>query len=390
MDKGVFIQAGNVVCGLGFGSAAVAKALYTDDAPPLVHLPLADGRALAACAVDLPADALTRAGGAVETRNNRLAALTFNGLPHDAKALIAATPAERIGVVIGTSTAGISEGGAGLSVFQRNGKWPRGFELAMQELGDPAAFLADLIGASGPAYAISTACTSGAKALISATRMIKQGLCDVVLCGGVDTLCDMTMNGFGVLEALSPNRCQPFSANRSGIHIGEGAALFVVSAQPAAIRVAGWGESSDAHHISAPDPQARGARLAMQAALTASGLCARDIGYVNLHGTATRQNDVMEADAVSQVFGDAAPCSSTKPLTGHTLGAAGAIEAALLAMALEQGRAPRNRNDGAADPEIARINLLAEDADIAGRYGISCNYAFGGNNTALVLENCNG
>jgi len=247
-------------------------------------------------------------------------------------------------------------------------------------------FLANLLGARGPAYVISTACTSGAKAIISGARLIQQGLCDTVVCGGVDTLCELTLNGFGVLEALARGRCNPFSRNRSGIHIGEAAALFVLSATPAHIRIAGWGESSDAHHISAPDPDGHGARLAMAGALRMAGKAPEDIGYITLHGTATQQNDQMEAAAVFGIFGNSVACSSTKPLTGHTLGAAGAVEAAIVAVSLQQGRVPRHLNDGESDPAVAEINLLKADTDLRGRFAMSCNYAFGGNNTALILE----
>ena len=386
MTREIFIQGESVVCGLGIGAEQVAAALFSDDVPELRCMSLTDGRQVPVCAVELAPSDLVRASGIAETRNNRLAQLALDLLPATAGETIAATSPDRLGVVIGTCTSGISEGGAALARFLEDGRWPAGFDLSLQELGDPALFIADRIGARGPTYVISTACTSGTKALISAARLIQAGLCDTVVCGGVDTLCDMTLNGFGVLEALSRQRCNPFSRNRSGIHIGEGAALFVLSSDPALVRVAGWGESSDAHHISAPDPEGRGAKLAMNAALHRAGRAPGDIGYVNLHGTATQQNDRMEAGAVFDVMGDAVACSSTKPLTGHALGAAGAIEAAILALTMKLGRMPRNLNDGDADPEIAAINLLRTDAAFRGRVAMSCNYAFGGNNTALILE----
>lgn len=388
MANDVYIQASAVICGLGADPAAVETALFAAEAPRLGRMELADGRYMPVSAVELPHSVNLRANGMPETRNNRLAQTAYDHLSPEAHRLIADTPPARLGVVIGTSTAGVDEGGDAFKERRLIGQWPDGFDLSAQELGDPALYLAALTGATGPTYAISTACTSGAKAIIAAARLITQGVCDVVLCGGVDTLCDMTLNGFGVLEALSPHRCNPFSVNRSGIHIGEAGALFVLSAAPSDMRVAGWGESSDAHHISAPDPAGAGAVMAMEGALRMTGLTPEDIGYINLHGTATRQNDRMEAHAVSSVFGALTPCSSTKPLTGHTLGAAGAVEAAFLSMALRRRRAPRNRNDGAPDPELPAINLLRVDGEIGSRYGMSCNYAFGGNNTALILEHC--
>ncbi len=256
-----------------------------------------------------------------------------------------------------------------------------------QGLGDVAAHVAARTGARGPSYAISTACTSGAKALASAARLIQAGLCDVALAGGIDALCDLTLNGFAVLDSLSDAVCNPFSANRHGINIGEGGALFVLSAEPSAIRLAGWGESADAYHISAPDPEGAGAETAMRRALARAECDASNIGYLNLHGTATKLNDLMEARAVCEVFGLDLPCSSTKPLTGHMLGAAGACEAAFALMALENARLPAHVWDGARDPELPAIRLVdggGEDRAIS--RAMSCSYAFGGNNIALILE----
>ncbi|WP_417514719.1 beta-ketoacyl-ACP synthase [Minwuia sp.] len=386
MTTDVFIQGDSVVCGLGVGSEQVADALFADALPDLDVARLIDGRTVPISSVDLNAHELMRESGIPESRNNRLAKIALDCLPHRAKDIVSATVPDRLGIVIGTSTSGIGDAGDAMTRFVKDGRWPSNFELSMQELGDPALFIARQVGAQGPTYAVSTACTSSAKAIISAARMIKQGLCDTVICGGVDTVCDMTLNGFGVLEALSQERCKPFSRNRSGIHIGEGGALFVLTAQPSAVRVSGWGESSDAHHISAPDPEGHGARIAMSSALQMAGRTPDEIGYINLHGTATVQNDLMEAGAVHGLFGDTTPCSSTKPLTGHTLGAAGAIEAAFVAHAIKRRRLPRNRNDGENDPGLANIQLLESDADFAGAAAMSCNYAFGGNNTALVLE----
>ena len=239
----------------------------------------------------------------------------------------------------------------------------------------------------GPAYGISTACSSGAKALASAARLIQAGLCDVAVAGGIDALCPLTLNGFAALESLSEKVCNPFSVNRRGINLGEGGALFVLSSKPSPIRLAGWGESADAHHISAPDPEGKGAEAAMRQALMRAACEAGDIGYVNLHGTATKLNDLMEARAISRVFGSEVPCSSTKPMTGHMLGAAGACEAAFTLMALEAGRLPAHVWDGEWDQELPPIRLVARSGEASDvRRAMSCSYAFGGNNIALVLE----
>jgi 3-oxoacyl-[acyl-carrier-protein] synthase-1 len=294
---------------------------------------------------------------------------------------------ERIAVVVGTSTSGVGEGGEAFRAKMADGHWPRNYRFATQELGDTAAHVARRSGAAGPVYGISTACTSGAKALASAARLIQAGLCDGAIAGGIDALCDLTLAGFASLESLSDTVCNPFSANRRGINLGEGGTLFVLSAQPSAIRLAGWGESADAYHMSAPDPEGNGAQAAMRQALSRAGCEASDIGYLNLHGTATKLNDAMEARAVSRVFGAEMPCSSTKPMTGHMLGAAGACEAAFALMALEAGRMPAHLGDGESDAELPLIRLVAGQGEAARlRRVMSCSYAFGGNNIALVLE----
>ena len=293
----------------------------------------------------------------------------------------------RIAVVIGTSSCGLAEGGAAFASHASSGIWPENFRFPMQEFGDVADHIARRIGATGPVFGISTACTSGAKALASAARLLEAGLCDVALAGGFDALCDLTLNGFSALESLDDGVCNPFSVNRRGINIGEGGALFVLSAEPSPLRLSGWGESADAHHISAPDPEGKGAEAAMRLALEQAGCAAGDIDYINLHGTGTKLNDQMEAGAVFRVFGGDVPCSSTKPMTGHMLGAAGACEAAFAVMALEAGRLPAHLWDGARDPGMAPIRLVSQHGeDRRLRRAMSCSYAFGGNNIALVLE----
>ena len=269
-------------------------------------------------------------------------------------------------------------------------RWPADFHYAQQEIGAPARFLARESGASGPAWTISTACSGGAKALASAARLLRAGIVDAVVAGGADSLCGFTIGGFSAQEAVSAQRCNPFSANRRGINIGEGAALFLMSREPGPVRLMGWGESSDAHHISAPDPRGHGATHAIGEALKRAGLCSGQIDYLNLHGTATRQNDAMESRVVAQLFGDHLPASSTKPLTGHALGAAGAIEAGLSWLALArnpENRLPPHWWDGEADPELPALNLVepGRAADRPLRHALSTSFAFGGSNAALVL-----
>ncbi len=207
-----------------------------------------------------------------------------------------------------------------------------------------------------------------------------------MLCGGVDTLCELTLNGFAALEAISGGPCLPFSRNRSGISLGEGGALFLLDRQPGELRLAGWGENCDAYHLSAPDPEGTGAELALRAALDLAGIETGAIGYINLHGTGTRLNDRTEAEVTWRLFGPDVACGSTKGMTGHMLGAAGACEAAFVAMGLQQGTLPPHLWDGVADPELPPIGLVQQAGQkCRAQYMMSCSYAFGGNNCALVL-----
>lgn len=302
----------------------------------------------------------------------------------------------RIGVILGTSTSGIAEGERAIAHHLQQQQLPAGFDYRQQEMANPALALARWLNIAGPAYVVSTACSSGAKALASARRLLRMGVCDLVIAGGVDSLSKLTVNGFSALESVSDLPSNPFSANRNGINIGEGAALFVLSREPGPVCLSGVGEGSDAHHISAPDPAGRGAIEVMTSALKDAGLDPAAIGYLNLHGTATVQNDRMESLAVNQVLGSATPCSSTKAHTGHTLGAAGAIEAAFCWLTLTdaEGRLPLHHWDGVVDPELAPIRLLDRPlssattitANIAASAVMSNSFAFGGNNISLILE----
>jgi 3-oxoacyl-[acyl-carrier-protein] synthase-1 len=238
-------------------------------------------------------------------------------------------------------------------------------------------------------YTISTACSSSAKAFASAARLFAAGFCDAAIVGGVDSLCLLTLNGFDALESLSPERCNPFSANRRGINIGEGACVFVVSRRPSAIRLCGVGESSDGYHISAPDPSGRGAEAAIRAALADAGAHPGDVGYVNLHGTATPKNDEMESEVMARVFGLDVPCGSTKSLIGHTLGAAGAQELGLCWLLLGDvnaaRRLPAHGWDGVRDSRVPPINLVGAGASFEREVFVSNSFAFGGSNAALAI-----
>jgi 3-oxoacyl-[acyl-carrier-protein] synthase-1 len=223
--------------------------------------------------------------------------------------------------------------------------------------------------------------------LAAARDLIRLGLCDAVVTGGADALCRLTLNGFAALGAVSPDLCNPMSRNRSGINLGEGAALFVLRREPSAIALLGIGESSDAYHISSPDPEGAGAVTAMTGALRDAGLEAVD--YLNLHATATGKNDEMESRAATLALPGGTPCSGTKPLTGHTLGASAATELAFCWLAMEAewnpgGRLPPHVWDGAADPDLPPLALVGGDAPGRPRTCMSNSFAFGGNNLCLV------
>lgn len=328
-----------------------------------------------------------------DSRNNRLLAWLLAEMAEPLADAVARYGRHRIAVVVGTSTSGIAEGEAALAHRLNTGSWPDGFHYSQQETGSAASFIAETLGLTGPAYVVGTACSSSAKVFASARRLIRQGLADAAIVGGADTLCGLTVAGFSALGAVSPQPCLPFSAQRRGITIGEGGALFLLSPDPAEIALLGVGERSDAHHLSAPEPDGRGARETMEAALADAGLRPDQIAYVNLHGTATQLNDAMEARAVNALFGPHVPCSSTKALTGHTLGAAGAVEAALLWLTLSSGwnpagLLPPQAGDGSLDPEMPPIHLVqgGETLPAIGPVaGLSSSFAFGGSNCALVL-----
>lgn len=330
-------------------------------------------------------------------RNNRLLLAALSQIQTDIDAAIAQYGRQRIAVVIGSSTSGIADGEAALAEKLCCGVWPLGFEYRQQEIGTAAECVARFLDLSGIAMTVSTACSSSAKALGSARRLLEMNLCDAVICGGSDSLCQLTQQGFAALESVSAERCDPFSTGRDGITIGEGAALFLMTKESvkntSVIRFAGIGESADAHHISAPHPEGIGAEAAMRAALMDADMRPADIAYINLHGTATPLNDAMESAAVLRVFGDNTPCSSTKPLTGHTLGAAGATEAALcwlLLSALNTKKIlPAQCNHKPPDTSLAAIAILRDTHTLPDKKNLamlSNSFAFGGSNAAVILS----
>lgn len=390
IDSKIYLNAAGVVCALGDSLQAVREGLRSGkDAMTLSDQFGSDAPVpLGLCKGNFSEISLSEKHW--QTRNNQLASDVFSQIRHEVQVAVERFGNQRIGVIVGTSTSGISDAERALMIREREGKVPDWYDYQQQEMGATARFIAEIAGVKGPVYGISTACSSGAKALASARRLIRSGLCDAVIAGGVDTLCQLTVRGFSSLEAVSDEVCNPFSHNRKGINIGEGGALFLVSAEPSGVELKGVGEGSDAHHISAPDPTGAGAIRCMTLALQDAGIAAKTLDYVNLHGTATLLNDQMEARAMADVCGADIPCSSTKPFTGHTLGAAGAVEAAICWLLLtesEESWLPVQIWDQEKDPDLPDLNLVSHDSlpekEIS--YALSNSFAFGGNNIALVF-----
>lgn len=379
-----------VVCALGSDNAEVAARLFAGDVGRLtphllrctdVEVPV--GRVIEEL-TPLP-EHLSR----YQCRNHALIQQAYLAIADDVQSLKERVDPRRIGVVLGSSTSGMDATEKAFYAWRETGALPADYDFARQhEMGSAARFVAELAGVRGPAAVVSTACSSSLKSFATASNWLTSGLCDAVLVGGVDTLCDLTLNGFDALELVSRQRSNSMSRNRDGLNIGEGAALFILSRETGAIALKGIGESCDAHHISAPDPDGRGAEAAMRAALNDSGMTPGDIDYINLHGTGTQLNDAAEAAALSRVFPPTVPCSSTKPMTGHCLGAAGAVEAAFcwLTLAAEVAKLPPHCWDGERDEALPEVNLVSSPGEIARPRNVLTNsFAFGGSNCSLVL-----
>ena len=327
-----------------------------------------------------------------DCRNNRLAQLALEQDNFSAAVAAAADKygRDRVGVFVGTSTSGILQ--TELAYRQRDpasGALPADFHYAATHNSFSVAdFTRRYLNLTGPAVALSSACSSSAKVFGSAQRMMAAGLIDAAVVGGVDTLCLTVLYGFNSLGLTSPQPCRPFDAARNGISLGEAGAYALLEsaadARDGDVLLLGVGESSDAYHMSSPHPQGTGARMAMQAALDSAGLLAHDIDYINLHGTATQSNDAAEGKAVNAIFGERVPCSSTKAATGHTLGAAGSVEAVICALALQYGLLPGGLNIGQLDDSMA-LNYLTANRNESVTRAMSNSFGFGGTNCSLIF-----
>lgn len=327
-----------------------------------------------------------------ESRNNRLAwlALQQDGFIEAVNAARARWGAHRVAVLLGTSTSGILESEHAYRRRDAGGALPPDFSYAhTHSTAALAQFVAQALGVTGPSWIVSTACSSGAKVFGDAARMIEAGWIDAAVVGGVDSLCLTTLYGFHSLQLFSPDVCRPWDAGRNGISLGEGAAFALLQREPVAGHapagmLLGFGESSDGYHMSSPHPEGTLAAAAMRQALAQAGLEPGEIDYINLHGTGTPSNDASEDCAVQAVFGRNVPCSSTKGATGHTLGAAGGVEAVIGLLALRHGLMPGGLNVRERDPALG-IHYLQANRNAPVRHVLSNSFGFGGSNASLVL-----
>jgi 3-oxoacyl-[acyl-carrier-protein] synthase-1 len=330
-----------------------------------------------------------------DCRNNRLAqiGLAQDGFADAVRAAIERHGADRIGVFLGTSTAGILQTELAYrehAAAGGDGPLPSWFRYAeTHNTYSVADFVSHYFGLRGPSFVVSAACASSAKVFGNAARMIAAGRIDAAIVGGVDSLCLTTLYGFRSLELVSTRPARPYGTDRDGLSIGEAAAFALVecddhSDNDDAPRLVGVGESSDAHHMSSPHPEGLGARRAMEGALRTAGLATNDIDYINLHGTATRNNDATEDQAVFALFGRDVPVSSTKGATGHTLGAAGGCEAVISLLAMRDGFVPGGLNTTTIDPTL-KSDYRIENAAAPLRHVLSNSFGFGGANCSLVF-----
>ncbi len=388
----VGIEAMAVTCALGDYPGPLLSAALSVIPPAMTSVPLIGraGASLPCGVVTQKLDALPAHLSDFECRNHRLAYRALPSLLPAIEKWKSKVGPNRIGIVVGSSTSGVDASEAAFLERHAGRPIPASYRYQTQhEMGSLAQFVAAVTGITGPAFTVSTACSSSAKAFITAASLLDMGICSAVIAGGSDALCQLTLNGFDALASLSSRRCNPLSANRDGLNIGEGSAFFLLTREEAPVLFLGAGESDDAHHMNAPHPEGVGAEAAIRAALRDAGLSPHQVGYVNLHGTSTPLNDAMESKALARVFGESILVSSTKPLTGHALGAAGGIEAALVALALQNPEGaipPPHHWDGVADEALPRLPWVAPGS-LARAEGawLSNSFAFGGSNCVLAF-----
>jgi 3-oxoacyl-[acyl-carrier-protein] synthase-1 len=384
-SRGYPVTAWSAVNSLGTCTADVVASLRRG-LPRLSPPPAGTPFATVCGTVDADLPALEGALSELDSRNNRFVLQALSEIDAALRGARERWGAERVGICVGTSTASMDEAERAFSACRERGSLPPGFDMLRHASPDGLMrVLRALTGFAGPSAVVSNACASSGKVFASARRWLECGEVDAVLVGGADSLCQTTLRGFRALGLLSSEPARPFSRDRCGINIGEGAAFALIERRGDGPRLLGAGESSDAHHMSTPDPEGRGAQLAMEAALADAGVSAAEVGHVNAHGTGTRSNDAMEARAIRSVFGRAHPIVvSTKGFVGHTLGAAGATEAIFALECLRSGWIPASAGADPIDPELG-IDVATEARAVDLRLALSNSFAFGGSNVSLVF-----
>jgi 3-oxoacyl-[acyl-carrier-protein] synthase-1 len=359
---------------------------------------LRDGRSgLGACPLELPFEtptgalpeplpALPPSLAAWDSRTTRLAVAGLEEIKPALARAIARHGSDRVAMVVGTTTSGLGRTEDAYHALKHTGALPADYDLHRQHsFGAMMEALRRVAGVTGPCFAVSTACSASAKAAGCAQRLLATNTVDAVLVGGVDALSQTTLRGFHSLQILSPVFCRPLSRERRGINIGEGAAYLLIEREgDAAVHLLGVGESSDAHHMSAPDPTGEGARTAMAAALAQANLAPDAVDYINAHSPGTRLNDLSEGLAITSLFGGRVPVASTKGYTGHLLGAGGATEAVFSIVAIEQGWIPRSAGADPVDVDLG-LNVPTARVDAPCRNVLSNSFAFGGSNVSLLF-----
>ncbi len=380
----LYIQACSATASCGAGCRELQRAFFEEQSglsPWPGPLPTYVGTVAGLDTVRLPDDLQT-----FDCRNNRLAehAIRADHFESAVKAAADQFGTSRIGLIVGTSSSGI----ASLEdAYCRKRSEPFDFSDRLEktfELHATANYLKQRLQLSGPALTVSSACSSSAQSLVLAHQWMERKWIDAAVVAGIDSLCMTTLFGFRSLNLVAPTPCRPFDRRRAGINLGEAAVLMLVSNRPGPWRLAGYGESADAYHITAPHPDGEGARLAMSRALTRAGIRPSDIGYIHAHGTGTRLNDLSEDRAISHLFPPEIPVSSTKGWTGHTLGAAGMLGALISLLTLESGLLPRTLNTEEPDPGL-RSRILLEAERTRPNYILTNAFGFGGNNCALIF-----
>ncbi len=401
MKETLFLSEPGIACAAGNNAADFWRSLTAGSQDGLVKVKTHSGREFYAAKI---------AGGALKKTSARydMRAIQIEdcALEQIAPAVQAAKQkygAARVAVCVGCCDNGSELSVAGHREYFEKGAFPKNYSLEIQGADYPATYIKGKFGLAGPAYVFATACSSSGSATIKAAQLIQAGIVDAAICGGVDVASDTVLLGFDSLEAVSEQKTNPFSAARSGITLGEGAAFFLLSKDKGPVELLGWGESADASHMTAPLADGSGALAAMKEALADAGLDASKIDYLNLHGTGTKLNDSMEAKAVSQVFGSlaaAVPASSTKPMTGHTLGASSAVELAACYCSIvnndgaeaDKIKLPLHVYDGDYDPALPRLNLIGPETKFNKRINVcmSNSFGFGGCNVSLIIGKSNG